>query len=334
MPIAYLVRRVLQFFLVLWGAATLNFFLPRLAPGNPVRERLLSQAAQGGPLQQGIEEMVRAYNIEFGLDKPLWVQYGRYIFHVAQLDFGYSIANYPAKVLPMITAALPWTIGLLVVSSFWAFALGTLLGALAAWPRAPRIFRLMIGPAMALSAIPYYMLSIILIYLFAVTVPLFPLSRGYSIGIIPNLSLSFMLDVLKHAALPGLSIVLAALGFWALGMRGMMVTTRGEDYVTFAEAKGLRDRRIFFTYGVRNAILPQMTAFAISLGTVVSGSVIVEAIFAYPGIGTLLLRAITASDYFLIYGIVFMIVLSIALATLIIDLLYPLLDPRISYRRS
>jgi len=334
MPIGYLVRRVLQFFIVLWGAATLNFFLPRLAPGNPVRDRLLTQASQGGPLQAGIEEMVRTYNSEFGLDKPLWVQYGRYLYHVFQLDFGFSIANYPAKVLPMITAALPWTIGLLVASSCWAFVIGTLLGALAAWPRAPKFFRYLIGPAMALSAIPYYMLSIVLVYLLAVTWPIFPLSRGYSIGLLPGLNLPFILDVLRHALLPGLSIVLAALGFWALGMRGMMVTTRGEDYVTFAEAKGLRDRRIFFSYGLRNAILPQMTAFAISLGTVVSGSVIVEAIFAYPGIGTLLLRAISASDYFLIYGIVFMIVLSIALATLFIDLLYPFLDPRISYRRA
>lgn len=333
MPIGYLVRRIAQFFIVLWGAATLNFFLPRLAPGNPVRERLISMASQGGPLQDAIEEMVRAYNIQFGLDKPLWVQYGRYLYHLFQLDFGYSIANYPSKVSTMIMGALPWTIGLLVTTSILAFAIGTLLGALIAWPRAPRFFQYLVGPMMALSAIPYYLLGLVLVYLLGIVVPLFPLSGGYSIGTLPGFNLAFVLDVLRHSLLPALSIILAAIGFWALAMRGMMVTTRGEDYVTFAEAKGLRDRRIFLHYALRNAILPQTTAFAINLGTIVSGSVIVEVIFGYPGIGSLLYGAITALDYFVIYGVVFMTVLTIALATLIIDLLYPILDPRISYRR-
>jgi peptide/nickel transport system permease protein len=334
MPIGYLIRRIGQFFLVLWGAATLNFLLPRLAPGNPVRERLISQATQGGPLQEGIEEMVRAYNVEFGLDKPLWVQYGRYMFHVVQLDFGYSITNYPAKVLPLITAALPWTIGLLAVSSVIAFALGTLLGALMGWPGASRFVRYLSGPMMALSAIPYYMLGLILIYLLAVLLPVFPLFGGYSMGTVPRPTLPFALDVLKHALLPGLSITLASLGFWALNMRGMMITTQGEDFVNFAEAKGLKPRRIFYQYGVRNAALPQVTAFAISLGTIVSGSVVAEVIFGYPGIGNLLFGAIAGLDYFMIYGLVFMTVLAIALSTLVIDLLYPLIDPRITYRRT
>lgn len=334
MPIGYLVRRIGQFFLVLWGAASINFFLPRLAPGNPVRERLLSQATQTGPLQEGLEEMVRAYNIEFGLDKPLWVQYGRYMWHLLQFDLGYSIANYPAKVLALIQAALPWTIGLLAVSSVTAFLLGTLLGALMGWPRAPRFVRYLSGPMMALSAIPYYMLGLILIYLFAILIPIFPLFGGYSMGTVPRFNLPFILDVLKHAILPGLSITLASLGFWALNMRGMMITTQGEDFVNFAEAKGLKPRRIFYQYGVRNAALPQVTAFAISLGTVVSGSVVAEVIFGYPGIGNLLFGAIAGLDYFLIYGLVYMTVLAIALSTLAIDLLYPLIDPRITYRRN
>lgn len=334
MPIGYLIRRIGQFFLVLWGAATLNFLLPRLAPGNPVRERLISQATQGGPLQEGIEEMVRAYNIEFGLDKPLWVQYGRYMYHLVQLDFGYSITNYPAKVLPLILAALPWTIGLLAVSSVIAFVLGTLLGALMGWPKAPRFVRYLSGPMMALSAIPYYMLGLIFIYLLAVLVPVFPLFGGYSMGTVPRLDLAFVIDVIRHALLPGLSITLASLGFWALNMRGMMITTQGEDFINFAEAKGLKSRRIFYEYGLRNAILPQVTAFAISLGQIVSGSVVAEVIFGYPGIGNLLFGAISGLDYFMIYGLVFMTVLAIALSTLAIDLLYPLIDPRISYRRT
>lgn len=334
MNAGYVVRRVLQFLIVLWAAATINFILPRLAPGNPVRDRLVSQASQGGPLQEGIEQMVRSYNKEFGLDKPLYVQYGLYLKHTATLDFGYSIANYPNKVVGLIRHALPWTIGLLLVSSIIAFTLGTVLGALVTWPGAPKVCRVLIGPAMALSAIPYYLLGLVLVYLFAILFPIFPLSGGYSIGVIPHFSLSYMLDIVRHSMLPGLSIVFAGIGFWALGMRGMMITTKGEDYINFAEAKGLKDRRIFYSYAIRNAILPQVTNFAINLGTVISGVVVVEVIFGYPGMGSLLYTAITGSDYFLIYGIVFFTVLAIAIATLLVDFLYPILDPRISYRRT
>jgi peptide/nickel transport system permease protein len=334
MQIGYVARRLLQFVIVLWAAATINFILPRLAPGNPVRDRLISQASQGGALQGGIEEMVQSYNTQFGLDKPLYVQYGLYLEHVAKLDFGYSIANYPNKVVGMIRRALPWTVGLLVVSSAIAFVLGTILGALVTWSRAPKIFQYLIGPTMALSAIPYYLLGLVLVYLFAILVPIFPLSGGYSIGVIPHLSLSYMFDIVRHSFLPGLSIVLASVGVWALGMRGMMITTKGEDYINFAEATGLKDRRIFFSYAMRNAILPQVTTFAINLGTIISGVVIVEVIFGYPGMGSLLYNAITGSDYFLIYGIVYFTVFAIAIMTLLVDLLYPVLDPRISYRRA
>ncbi len=334
MNVGYVVRRVLQFFIVLWAAATINFILPRLAPGNPVRDRLVSQASQGGPLQEGIEEMVRSYNKQFGLDKPLYVQYALYLEHVARLDFGYSIANYPNRVMGMIRQTLPWTMGLLLVSSAIAFALGTLLGALVTWSRASKIFKFLIVPAMALSAVPQYLLGLVLLYLFAILFAIFPLSGGYSIGTIPHFSLAFALDVLRHALLPGLSIVLVGIGFWALGMRGMMITTKGEDYINFAEAKGLKDRRIFFSYAVRNAVLPQVTGFAINLGTIISGVVVVEVIYGYPGMGSLLYNAITGSDYFLIYGIVYVTVLVIGLATLLVDLVYPLLDPRIVYRRA
>lgn len=334
MQIGYVVRRLLQFLVVLWAAATINFILPRLAPGNPVRDRLISQAAEGGSLQGGVEEMVRSYNTEFGLDKPLYVQYGLYLAHTAKLDFGYSIADYPNKVIGLIRQALPWTVGLLLVSSVIAFVLGTLLGALVTWSTAPKFCQYLIGPTMALSAIPAYMLGLVLLYLLAILLPAFPLSGGYAIGVIPRFTLSHLLDILRHSFLPGLSIVLTSVGLWTLGMRGMMITTKGEDYITFAEAKGLKDRRIFYSYAMRNAMLPQVTSFAIQLGTIISGVVIVEVIFGYPGMGSLLFSAINSSDYFVIYGIVYFTVLVIAVATTLMDLLYPLLDPRITYRRA
>lgn len=334
MQIGYVLRRLLQFVIVLWAAATINFLLPRLAPGNPVRDRLVSQASQGGPLQEGIEQMVTSYNKQFGLDQPLYVQYGLYLEHTARLDFGYSIANFPNTVVTLIRRALPWTVGLLLVSSVIAFVLGTILGALVTWQRAPKFFSYLIGPTMALSAIPGYMLGLVLLYLLAIATPIFPLSGGYSIGVIPDFSASFLFDIVRHAFLPGLSIVLVSVGIWALGMRGMMITTKGEDYINFAEAKGLKDRRIFFMYAMRNAILPQVTAFAINLGTIISGVIIVEVIFGYPGMGSLLYNAITGTDYFLIYGIVYFTILAIAIMTLLVDLLYPVLDPRITYRRA
>lgn len=330
----YLSKRLVQFAFVLWGAATLNFVVPRLAPGNPIRERLMNAMTQPGPMQQGIEEMVRAYNVQFGLDQPLHIQYLKYMGAVARLDFGYSIAQYPAKVLPLIMGALPWTIGMLTVATILAFVVGTLLGALVAWPRSPRALRYFVWPMMALSSIPYYLFGLMLVYALCLIVPLFPLTGGYSIGRRPEWSFDFALNVIHHATLPALSLIIAATGAWALGMRAMMVTTEGEDYMTFADAKGLKPGRIFMRYGVRNAILPQVTSFAIRLGHVVSGSVAVEIVFGYPGIGGLLYQAIAASDYFLIYGIVFIAVLTITLATLAVDVLYPLLDPRITYAKS
>lgn len=331
MGLGYVLRRIGLFFVVLWGAATLNFVIPRLAPGDPVRERLYAMASQGGYLQQGIEQMVKAYDKQFGLDQPLYLQYFHYLVNYAHLDFGYSLAQYPAKVLPLILGALPWTLGLLLVSTLLAFLIGTILGALIAWPKAPGALQYIVGPLLTLSAVPYYLLGLVLIYLLAITTHVFPISGGYTVGAIPALTLPFIEDILSHSILPALSIVLAAIGFWALGMRGMMVNTEGEDYMIMAEAKGLPGSWIFLRYAVRNAILPQVTGLAIQLGYVVSGSVLVEIVFGYPGIGTLLYQAIQSSDYFLIYGIVFIIILAIALATLIIDLIYPLIDPRISY---
>lgn len=334
MEIGYVVRRVFQFLVVLWAAASINFFLPRLAPGNAVRDRLIAQASQGGPLQEGLEEMVAAYTEEFGLNEPLHLQYLLYLKHMATFDFGYSIAAYPNKVLTMISDALPWTIGLLLVSSVISFVLGTLLGALVTWPHAPKFIRYLIVPAMVLSAVPFYLLGLGLLFLLAVVWPIFPISGGYPIGTVPRFDFESAVNIARHAFLPALAIVLSSAGFWTLSMRGMMVTTTGEDYINFAEAKGLKNRRIFFSYAIRNAILPQVTNFAIQLGTLISGTVIVEVVFGYPGIGSLLYAAIVGADFFVIYGIVYVTILTVGLMTLLVDLLYPRLDPRITYGRA
>jgi peptide/nickel transport system permease protein len=331
---SYLLRRSGVFLLIVWLAATLNFFLPRLTGQDPVRVKLLQQAQLGGHVQAGIEEMVKEYDRRFGLDRPLWVQYLAFLRDAARLDFNYSIANYPRTVNEMIVEAVPWTVGLLGTTTVVSFALGTFLGALLGWPRAPRWMRWLMPPLWALHAIPFFLLGLILIYLFAFRFPVLPMFGGYSAGAFPALTLPFVLDVVRHAILPALSIVLVATGGWALSMRGMMVTTQGEDYVIFAEAKGLRSPTIFLRYCVRNALLPQATGLALALGQIVSGAVLVEVIFGYPGIGTVLFQAIRENDHFLIQGIVFTVIVALGLATLILDAVYPLLDPRISYRKA
>jgi peptide/nickel transport system permease protein len=187
---------------------------------------------------------------------------------------------------------------------------------------------------MMLSAIPYFLLGLIMVYIFGFFLGVFPMYGGYKTGTIPTMTLSFIWDVVWHSILPGLSIILVSTGGWALGMRSLMVMTQGEDYVIFADAMGLRDRTIFSQYAIRNALLPQVTALALALGTIVSGAVLVEVIFGYPGIGTMLYQAIRGSDYYLVQGIVFVVIVSIGLATFVLDIIYPLLDPRITYRKG
>src|SRR5262245_6878775 len=278
--------------------------------------------------------MAKEYEKRFGLDRPLWIQYLAYLQDAVRLDFNYSISNYPRTVREIIAEAIPWTVGLLGTTTILSFAIGTLLGALLAWPRAPRWMGFLMPPLWALHAIPFFLCGLLLMYLLAFQVKLFPMFGGYSVGAFPALSLAFVADVLRHSILPALSIILVATGGWALAMRGMMVTTQGEDYVTFAEAKGLRSPTIFLRYCVRNAILPQTTALALALGNIFAGAVLVEVIFSYPGVGTVLFLAIRENDHFLIQGIVFTVIVALGLTTLVLDLLYPLLDPRITYQRN
>src|SRR5262249_47471315 len=281
-----------------------------------------------------MEQMAKEYDQKFGLDKPLITQYTTYLRDMSRLDFGPSIANYPRSVNDIMSGAIVWSAVLLSVTTVLAFAIGTFLAAVMAWPQSPRFLRYFLPPLLSLSAIPYYLLGLFLLYFVAFRANLFPALGGYTPGPLPELSGRFLLDAAGHAILPGLSIILAAIGFWALGMRAMMVTIQGEDSMIFAEAKGLKDRTLFLRYAVRNALLPQATALALALGEILSGAVLVEVVFAYPGIGSVLYTAIKDFDYFLIQGIVFTVVVSIAFATLVVDLVYPLIDPRITYRRA
>jgi peptide/nickel transport system permease protein len=332
--LSYVAKRVGMFFLIVWLAATINFFLPRLGEIDPISQMLIEQAAMGGNLQIGLDEMIETYNAKFGLDTPLWQQYFNYLGDMSRLDFNYSIANYPQKVIDIIGHAMPWTLVLLTTTTLFSWVLGSLLGAFMGWPRAPKFLSFLMPPLLSLSAIPFFLLGLVLIYVLAFRMRLFPLLGGYTAGTFPALTPAFLRDAFHHSVLPALSIILVSLGGWALGMRAMMITTQGEDFVTYADAKGLKGRTIFLRYAIRNALLPQTTALALVLGQLVSGAVLVEVVFSYPGIGNVLYEGIRAGDFFVVQGIVFILIVSIGIATLILDLIYPLLDPRITYRSA
>jgi peptide/nickel transport system permease protein len=333
MRLEYLLKRLGMFVLILWLASTVNFFLPRLGGQDPIRAQLGAQAAMGGNSQVGMKEMIAEYDQRFGLDKPLLAQYLTYLNDTLHLEFNFSMASYPTKVIDIIGRSLPWTIVLLGVTTLMAWGIGTFLGALLMQPKAPRILRFILAPILTLSAIPFFLLGLLLIYLLGFQLKWFPLSGGYDQGLLPSYDPKIIANMAYHSILPALSIILASVGFWTLGMRGVMVSTQGEDYLLFAEAKGLRKSTVFFRYGIRNALLPQLTALALALGNIVSGAVLVEVVFQYPGVGSLLYQSIRASDFYMIQGVVFIIIVAIGLATLVLDLIYPLLDPRISYAR-
>jgi peptide/nickel transport system permease protein len=332
MTARYVVGRIGFFFAIVWVTATLNFVVPRLAPGDPV-EATLARMVATGQSTQGADAMIAAYRHQLGLDQPILVQYFRYLQSVVTFDLGYSAALFPVRVNTMIADAMPWSIGLLTMSTMFAFVIGSILGALMVWPRTPRLARFAMSPLMLLSAVPYYLLAIALSFFCAFKFDLLPATGATAAGTQLAFNGHVIADIIEHSTLPALSIILAGVGFWMLGMRGMMVTTLGSDHMLLAEAKGLRGRTMFLRHGLRTAILPQLTALTIALGHVVSGAVLVEVIFGYPGIGGLFYQAIRSNDYPLIQGISLVLAFTLGLAILFLDLVYPLIDPRISYRR-
>ncbi|WP_293859545.1 ABC transporter permease [uncultured Alsobacter sp.] len=334
MPLAFLARRLGMTLLVIVLAIGINFLIPRAMPGDPIEQQLNQLAASSGGNVGDVQAMVASYRARFGLDQPLWRQFLSYLGDLAHFDLGFSLANYPERVSQSIAAGLPWTLGLLGVSTLISFTIGTLLGGLLAWPGSGRLVRLVGVPLLMLSAVPYFVLGIVLLFLLALAWPLLPVGGGYPFSANLRWDWESARMIAVHAILPSLSIILASLGTWAIAMRGMIVSVLGEDYIMLAEAKGLSPARIFFGYGLRNAMLPQLTHLALTLSHIVSGAILVEVIFAYPGIGYRLYQAIQAKDYFVIQGIVLLLSISIAVTMLVMDLIYPLIDPRIGARRT
>lgn len=333
MFLAYVLRRFGMMLLVIALAVTINFLIPRLMPGDPIEIQLNQLQATAGGHVGDVQAIAASYRARFGLDQPLLSQYFNYWAAVVRLDFGFSLAHFPERVGDVIASGLPWTVGLLGLTTLVSFILGSLVGGLMAWPASPRWVRAVATPILLISAVPYFLVGLVLLFLFSIVLKVFPAGGGYPFSLVPRLNAETLAGIAHHAVLPAASIVLAETGAWALGMRGMLVSVLGEDYIALAEAKGLEQRRIFLWYAMRNALLPQLTGFALTLGHIVSGAILVEVVFAYPGIGYKLYTAIQSKDYFVIQGIILILSISIAIAMFIMDLLYPLIDPRITHRR-
>ena len=329
----YVLKRIGMFLLTVWLGTTIIFIIPRLVPGDPV-QAMIGRMMTAGVDVANSDQIIKAWRERFGLDQPIHIQYIRYLYNSATFNTGYSLAFFPSRVDDMVARAMPWTMGLLSMATLISFIMGNLIGALLAWRGTPRLAKMLLPLSLTFTSIPAFMLGILLLYVFAFKLDWLPYAGAYGRGLTPGWNGEFVLSVIKHATLPALAVVLVRMGFWALGMRGMMITTDGEDYMILAEAKGLSPWRVFWRYGIRNAILPQVTALGISLGSLAGGFVIVELIFTYPGVGYLLYRGILNSDYTLIQGIVFYVIVGVSLAVLILDLIYPLIDPRITYRRG
>ncbi len=324
----YLGQRLLILIATIIISMTIVFVVPRLVPGDPMGAIMAKLSAVGA--SRGSEALIKEYTERFGLNKPIWQQYLDFLVQLAQGNLGYSISNFPARVSDLIFAALPWTIGLLAVTTVLSWVLGSVLGAVVGWREKSSVpVQALVAVALIAYTTPYYILAIILLFVFAFLIPIFPLAGAFNVGVHPEFTLSFALDVIRHAALPALSIVLVSLGWWFLSMRSLITSLKGEDYILWAQAKGLPPNRILWSYAFRNALLPQATGLALSLGYLVGGALVTEVIFGYPGVGWLIFNAIKGLDYPLIQGSVLLIIISVAVTNFLLDMIYPLLDPRI-----
>ncbi len=324
----YLLRRIGFYLVALWAALSLNFLIPRLMPGDPVL--LLIGRLQG----QVDPRAIQALRLQFGLNNSsLWSQYLQYFGDLARGDLGVSITYFPTPVSEVIGLGLRWTLVLVGASAILSFFIGTLLGTIAAWRRGSW-FDTTLSPLLTFfSAIPYFWFALIVLYVLGFVLKWFPLTGAYSLETTPGLNAPFLLSAFYHAILPAATIVVSSMAGWMLGMRNAMLTTLAEDYVLMAQAKGLSERRVMLTYAARNAILPNITGFALSLGFVIGGALLTEVVFSYPGLGYILLQAVQSDDFPLMQGIFLLIATAVLCANFLADVCYTILDPRVRQER-
>ncbi len=319
----YILRRLGFYLIAAWVSLTLNFFIPRLMPGDPATA--LMGRFKGRLQPQALDALREAFGFT---DAPLYIQYFTYVKHLFQGQLGISVVYFPSPVTDVIGTGLMWTLVLAGVAVVISFALGTVLGVLAAWRRGGWVDSVAPPVLLFLGSFPYFWLAMLLLYFFGFVLGWFPLWHAYDGYLTPGFSLEFVGSVLHHMILPALTIVAASAGAWMLSMRNTMVGVLSEDYITMAQAKGLSPRRVMFHYAARNALLPNVTGFGMALGFVLSGSLLTEIVFSYPGQGYLLIQAVQGQDYPLMQGLFLAITFAVLAANFMVDVIYVWLDPR------
>jgi len=322
----YYLRKLAWFLVTLVVAFILNFILPRLMPADPVAG-IVSRMVQAGTDATGVQAVYEQYTKLFGTDKPMVEQFFIYVKNVFRGDFGYSISEYPRTVADVIRSSIVWTVALQFPAIIVGWILGNSLGALAAYLKG-NFDRLLLPLSIFLSSIPAFGMAVILLVIFAVELKIFPTSGGYGYNMIPNTSAEFVWSVIVHYQLPFWSIVLITIGGQAIGMRSMAIHELNADYVKYARFLGIKDSKII-RYVFRNAMLPQITGLALSIGTMVSGALVAEIIFSYPGIGSTILTAVLGGDYPLISAATLIITIMVLVAFFVLEIFYGLIDPRI-----
>jgi peptide/nickel transport system permease protein len=318
-------RRIVFYLGTAWVAITLNFLLPRLMPGSPV-QAVIAELSQRHPVTPA--QMREVQNLFGAPHSPLWDQYFSYLNQIAHGDFGLSIAFYPTPVIQEIGTGIWWTLILVGVTTVLAFVIGTGIGIVAGWRPGSRIDSVLSPLSVLFGSLPFFWVAMLAALIFGEHLRWFPYERGYD-GTVPiGFTWQFLSTAIPHAVLPGSTIILSSIGGWIFGMRNMMITTVSDDYVQLATAKGLRRSKVMFTYAARNAILPSVSGFAMALGFVVGGSLLVEIVFAYPGVGYMMFDAVSNDDYPLMQALFLIISLSVLVANFVADSIYSLLDPR------
>ena len=320
----FLARRLGFLLVALWAALTANFFIPRLMPGNPAEAMMGRFHGHVNP------NAIHALEVAFGVNthQSLISAYYQYLGNTLHGNLGISLTDFPLPVSTVIMRALPWSLGLVGVSTILGFLIGTALGAIAAWRRGGVLDSVLPPVFIIISAFPYFWIGLLSIWFFALTLGWFPILGGYTETATPMWNLSFVLDILDHAVLPAFTILITSIGGWILTMRNNMITVVAEDYVKMGRAKGLKPRRILWQYAGRNALLPNLTGFAMSLGFVISGAILVEYVFNYPGVGFMLLQAVENEDYPLMQSLFLLITVAVLLAIFLSDVATAILDPR------
>ncbi len=320
---AFVARRLVFYVVAAWVAVTVNFLIPRLIPGNAVTVMMGKYPALQPAAEHALDVLLGVGKHNGGIVR----QYFSYLGDLLHGNLGTSLSQYPAKVSTLIGQSIPWTLILVGTATVVSFVVGTLLGILAAWRRGGWLDQLL--PMLTfLQATPYFFLALLAIDAFALHWHVFPIAGGFSNGLAEGWHWSFIMSAVDHSLLPAITLVVTSMAGWMLQMRNVMITTIGEDYVLAAQAKGLSSRRVVFTYAARNAILPNIAGFALSLGFVIAGALIMEIVFSYPGVGQLLYNAVTSDDGPLMQGVFLVIALAVLAASLIADAVYVVADPR------